>query len=29
MSRYMAALCEQLTRAAKTPLVQSQSFSAG
>ena len=24
----MAALCEQLTRAAKTPLVQSQSFSA-
>lgn len=28
MSRYMAALCEQLTRAAKTPLVQSQSFSA-
>lgn len=28
MSRYMAALCEQLTRAAKTPLVQSRPFSA-
>lgn len=28
MSRYMAALCEQLTRAAETPLVQSRPFSA-
>ncbi len=28
MSRYMAALCDQLSRAAKTPLVQSKPFSA-